>query len=273
MATAPLSPPPTPTSASPTPQPTALRVLSTRCRLHTTAAAPPSPPPTPTSAFPTRQPTALRVSQHAAAASTAQPLHLLARHRHPHPPPSLISHPPSVLLNTLPPPPHRSRRNSQLPTDTHIRLLHSSVNRPPCFSSPSRRLRSRAAAPLSPPPTPTSASPTPQPTALHSRAAAPLSRPPSVLVNTLPPPPHRCLHAGRRGAGGAPGGQLCGRALRRAGPHGSFYPRSHCRQPHRTRRSGREGCGRARGEDKRGGGGAVLGCWIREAGLPVVGGR
>ena len=42
-------------------------------------------------------------------------------------------------------------------------------------------------------------------------------------------------HAGRRGAGGAPGGQLCGRALRRAGPHGCFHPRSHCRQSHRTR--------------------------------------
>jgi len=114
-------------------------------RLHCTAAAPLSPLPTPTSASPTPQPTALRVSQHAAATSTAQPPHLPARHRHPHPPPSLISQPPSVLLNTLPPPPHRSRRTSQLATDTHIRLLHSSANRPPCFSIRCRRRHITAA--------------------------------------------------------------------------------------------------------------------------------
>jgi len=84
--------------------------FSTRCRrLHSTAAAPLSPPPTPTSASPTPQPTALHVSQHAAAVSTTQPPHLPARHRHPHPPPSLHSPPPSVLYHPPPVPPGRGR--------------------------------------------------------------------------------------------------------------------------------------------------------------------
>ena len=66
------------------------------------------PLPTPTSASLTSQPTALRVSQHTAAASTPRPPHLSARHRHPRPPLPLHSPPPSVFLNTLPPPPLHS---------------------------------------------------------------------------------------------------------------------------------------------------------------------
>ena len=109
-------------------------------------------------------------------------------------------------------PPHRSRRTSQITTATHIRLLHSSANRPPCFSTRCRRHHSTAAAPPTPLPTPTSASLTSQPTALrvsqhaaaastlrpphlsarhrHPRPPLPLhSPPPSVLRDTLPPLP------------------------------------------------------------------------------------
>ena len=116
----------------------------------------------------THQPSALRVFKYAAAAATSYSPHLPARHRYPHPPPSLISQPPSVILHTLPPPPHRSRRTSQPAADTHVRLSHSTAHRPPCVSTRCRRR--------------------------HFTAAAPPGHPPSVFLNTQPLPP---LH-GRR---------------------------------------------------------------------------
>ena len=136
------------------------------------------------------------------------------------PPTSVL---PSSHLNSLPPTVHFGLPsglcysqpidgtvcNQVQVQDTHIRLPHSSANRPQCFSACCRRRHIIVAAPPSSPPTPTSASLThanrppccsTRCRRLHSTAAAPPSPPPTPTSVSLTPEQPTALRVSQHAA-------------------------------------------------------------------------